>query len=69
MIRLRILFLVLFIGAAGAGAQPHYTDSGPEPLLAGIFDAIEAGHFDAALKQTTLFPYTTLFPIDRKSVV
>ena len=52
MIRLRILFLVLFIGAAGAGAQPHYTDSGPEPLLAGIFDAIEAGHFDAALKQT-----------------
>jgi hypothetical protein len=37
---------------SGNPAEAHYTDSGPEPLLAKIFDAIEANRLDAAMQQT-----------------
>lgn len=33
-------------------AQPHYSDSGPEPMLARVFDLIEQSKFDQALEQT-----------------
>ncbi len=51
--RLRSLLLAtaVLIGTGFAQAQPHFTDAGPEPLLAGIFEAIEAGNFDAASQQ------------------
>lgn len=48
------LGLALGLGTAVTGdlqAQPHYTDSGPEPLLANIFNAIEQSHFDLAQQQ------------------
>jgi murein L,D-transpeptidase YafK len=32
--------------------EAHYTDSGPEPLLAKVFDAIEANSLDLAMQQT-----------------
>jgi murein L,D-transpeptidase YafK len=32
-------------------AQPRYSDSGPEPMLARVFDDIEAGNWEAALQQ------------------
>ena len=38
--------------AAGNGLEAHYTDSGPEPLLAKVFDAIEANRLDLAMQQT-----------------
>jgi len=52
----RILALALALGLGSAAteslqAQPHYTDSGPEPLLSNIFNAIEQSHFDLALQQ------------------
>jgi murein L,D-transpeptidase YafK len=34
-----------------ATAQPHYTDSGPEPLLAKVFEQIEQNRWEAALQQ------------------
>lgn len=40
------------LAASWSQAQPHYTDSGPEPLLAGIFESVEQGRFDQALQQT-----------------
>jgi murein L,D-transpeptidase YafK len=33
-------------------AQPHYSDSGPEPVLARVFDLIEQSKWDLALEQT-----------------
>jgi murein L,D-transpeptidase YafK len=33
-------------------AQPRYSDSGPEPLLARVFDLIEQNHWEQALQQT-----------------
>lgn len=38
--------------ALGAAAQPRYSDSGPEPMLARTFDLIEHNQLDAALQQT-----------------
>ena len=38
---------------AGA-AEASYTDSGPEPLLVKVFDAIEANRLDLAMQQTEL---------------
>ena len=35
-----------------SGIAAHYTDSGPEPLLAKVFDAIEANRLDLAMQQT-----------------
>ena len=43
---------LILLAAAPLQAQPSYTDSGPEPLLAGIFATIERGEFDQALQQT-----------------
>lgn len=43
---------ILLLSATWSQAQPHYTDSGPEPLLAGIFESVEQGRFDQALQQT-----------------
>jgi murein L,D-transpeptidase YafK len=40
------------LASSASIAQPHYTDSGPEPLLAGVFTAIEQRRFDQALQQT-----------------
>jgi hypothetical protein len=37
---------------ATQSTQAHYTDSGPEPLLAKVFDAIEANRLDLAMQQT-----------------
>ncbi len=37
---------------ASDSTQAHYTDSGPEPLLAKVFDAIEANRLDLAMQQT-----------------
>jgi lipoprotein-anchoring transpeptidase ErfK/SrfK len=41
-------------GAGGTIAEPSYTDSGPEPLLARVFDAIEADRLDLAMQQTDM---------------
>jgi murein L,D-transpeptidase YafK len=38
--------------AVSAIAQPRYSDSGPEPLLARVFDQIEQNRWEAALQQT-----------------
>ena len=38
--------------ATGDRLEAHYTDSGPEPLLAKVFDAIEANRLDLAMQQT-----------------
>jgi murein L,D-transpeptidase YafK len=37
--------------AANVAAQPRYSDSGPEPLLARLFDQIEQNHWEPALQQ------------------
>jgi murein L,D-transpeptidase YafK len=39
-------------GARTAASALRYTDSGPEPLLAKVFDAIEANRLDLAMQQT-----------------
>ena len=41
-------------GTGGAIVEATYTDSGPEPLLAKVFDAIEANRLDLAMQQTDL---------------
>lgn len=51
---LRPWLAAALLGSTLCFAQPHYTDSGPEPLLAGIFAAIEQRNFDQALQQTDL---------------
>lgn len=38
--------------AAAEGQVPHYTDSGPEPILARVFEQIKQNHWEAALKET-----------------
>lgn len=53
---LRILLAGLCLGLSLAVqapllAQPNYSDTGPEPLLANIFNAIERSRFDLALQQ------------------
>jgi len=40
--------------ARGAVNAAHYTDSGPEPLLAKVFDAIEGNQLDLAMQQTDM---------------
>ncbi|MDP2825460.1 MAG: L,D-transpeptidase family protein [Sulfuritalea sp.] len=40
--------------ARGSIAEASYTDSGPEPLLAKVFDAIEGNRLDLAMQQTDL---------------
>jgi murein L,D-transpeptidase YafK len=53
-LRLRLLplaFAAVATGAFAAGTA-RYTDSGPEPLLAGVFEQIEANKWEAALRQT-----------------
>ena len=39
---------------AGALDEASYTDSGPEPLLAKVFDAIEGNRLELAMQQTDL---------------
>jgi murein L,D-transpeptidase YafK len=39
---------------AGNIVEASYTDSGPEPLLAKVFDAIEANQLDVAMQQTDM---------------
>jgi murein L,D-transpeptidase YafK len=53
-LRIRLLTAVLAACAASAFAAsgPRYTDSGPEPLLAQVFEQIEANRWEAALRQT-----------------
>ena len=41
-------------GSGGTIAEATYTDSGPEPLLAKVFDAIEANRLDLAMQQTDM---------------
>jgi murein L,D-transpeptidase YafK len=41
-----------FASGAGAEAAPRYTDSGPEPLLARIFEHIEQNRWETALGET-----------------
>ncbi|MCK9282731.1 MAG: L,D-transpeptidase family protein [Rhodocyclaceae bacterium] len=43
--------LTLLLEVGTATAQPHYTDAGPEPLLAGIFESIEQGSYEKAYQQ------------------
>lgn len=50
--RIAALALSLSLLGGSAQAQPHYTDSGPEPLLAHIFEAIDQGKYDQAQQQT-----------------
>ena len=53
-LRLRLLplaFAAVATGAFAAGTA-RYTDSGPEPLLANVFEQIEANKWEAALRQT-----------------
>ena len=40
--------------AASPIVAASYTDSGPEPLLAKVFDAIEANHLEVAMQQTEM---------------
>lgn len=40
------------VGASALAAPNRVSDSGPEPQLANIFDAIEQNRFDSALQQT-----------------
>lgn len=42
--------IALITGAATASAPARYSDSGPEPMLASIFNAIEQGKFERASK-------------------
>jgi murein L,D-transpeptidase YafK len=53
-LRLRLLPLAFAACAASAFAAgtARYTDSGPEPLLANVFEQIEANKWEAALRQT-----------------
>ncbi len=37
-----------------SASEVHYTDSGPEPLLAKVFDAIEANQLELAMQQTEM---------------
>ncbi|MBN8476158.1 L,D-transpeptidase family protein [Sulfuritalea sp.] len=39
---------------AASAVEPRYTDSGPEPLLAQVFDAIEANRLDVAMQQSEM---------------
>jgi murein L,D-transpeptidase YafK len=54
----RRLFRRLLAGTAAGlccislQAQPRYSDSGPEPLLARVFEQIEQNHWETALQQT-----------------
>jgi murein L,D-transpeptidase YafK len=41
-------------GAGGPIIEASYTDSGPEPLLAKVFDAIEANRLELAMQQTEM---------------
>jgi murein L,D-transpeptidase YafK len=41
-------------GTGGDIAEATFTDSGPEPLLAKVFDAIEANRLDLAMQQTDM---------------
>ena len=49
---IRAALVVLAGVAVTAFAQPLYSDSGPEPLLARVFSQIEDGKWEAALQQT-----------------
>jgi len=53
-LRIRLLPLAFAACAASAFAAgtARYTDSGPEPLLANVFEQIEANKWEAALRQT-----------------
>ena len=41
-------------GSSGPVVEASYTDSGPEPLLAKVFDAIEGNRLDVAMQQTDM---------------
>lgn len=45
------LTLVCLLFASVAFAQPRYSDSGPEPLLARVVEHIEQNHWDKAIEQ------------------
>ncbi|MDA8258180.1 MAG: L,D-transpeptidase family protein [Betaproteobacteria bacterium] len=40
--------------ARGSASAAHFTDSGPEPLLAKVFDAIENNQLDLAMQQSDM---------------
>lgn len=46
------LLAALAVPAVSPAAEARYTDSGPEPLLARVFDAIEQNRWESALQQT-----------------
>ena len=48
----RLVVTTAVVLAFGAAAQPRYSDSGPEPMLARVFGLIERNQLDAALQQT-----------------
>jgi murein L,D-transpeptidase YafK len=53
LLTLSIMLVLAWAQAGQAGTPaPRYTDSGPEPLLARIFEQIEQHRWDAALKET-----------------
>jgi len=47
----RMLPIICLFLASVAWAQPRYSDSGPEPLLARVVEQIEQNHWDMALQQ------------------
>jgi murein L,D-transpeptidase YafK len=48
----RLAALTALCLALPVAAQPRYSDSGPEPLLARVFEQIEQNKWEAALQQT-----------------
>ncbi|MCX7896714.1 MAG: L,D-transpeptidase family protein [Rhodocyclaceae bacterium] len=52
--RAALLWLGFVLGQALAADKslPRYTDAGPEPLLARVFEYIEKSHWEAALQET-----------------
>ncbi len=49
---LAVLAALAFPVSAACAAEARYTDSGPEPLLARVFDDIEKNRWESALQQT-----------------
>src|SRR5690242_12883982 len=51
-LRLSVFIAALFVVTAAAAQAPRYSDAGPEPMLARIFEQIEANQIEPALQQT-----------------
>jgi murein L,D-transpeptidase YafK len=50
--RLSLTISLVLLVPAMLAAQPRYSDSGPEPVLASVFDQIEQNHWENALQLT-----------------